>query len=153
MKFTTVFAVIVTVATAVSATLTTTQHARDMVIDTNAKRFALGLTPLSPRKISHGSPTYGAPKGKPSGVSHSCNNGPVQCCNSLENATPAVSHTFKEAFGLVLSAGVAYAMNCAPLTTLGLSHASCSSQTVCCENNSFKGLIAVGCTPINVNLI
>jgi hypothetical protein len=54
MKFTTVFAVLATLATAVSATLL-----EAAVLDTNAKRFASGLSPLAPvRRGQKGTPTY-----------------------------------------------------------------------------------------------
>jgi hypothetical protein len=54
MKFTTVFAVLATLATAVSATLS------DDTLNTNAKRFASGLrTPLPPHRRNVGTPTYG----------------------------------------------------------------------------------------------
>lgn len=54
MKFTTVFAVLATLATAVSATLS------DDLLNTNAKRLASGLTPLPPHRRGYGgSPTYG----------------------------------------------------------------------------------------------
>ncbi|KAF8204671.1 hydrophobin-251 [Pholiota molesta] len=29
---------------------------------------------------------------------------------------------------------------------------SCSAQPVCCTNDSFNGVVALGCTPININL-
>lgn len=52
MKFATVFAVLATVATAVSATFSSIPQ------DTNAKRFALGLKPLPPVRRDP-SPSYG----------------------------------------------------------------------------------------------
>ena len=54
MKFTTVFAVLATLATAVSATFS-----NPSLLDTNAKRFAAGLPPLPPARRSLGTPTYG----------------------------------------------------------------------------------------------
>jgi len=43
-------------------------------------------------------------------------------------------------------------VNCSPITGIGASGTSCSSQTVCCTGNNFNGLINVGCTPININV-
>ena len=56
MKFSTVFAVLSTLATAVSATFS-----EGSALDTNAKRFASGLlSPLPPVRRGHkGTPTYG----------------------------------------------------------------------------------------------
>ena len=56
MKFTTVFAVLATLVTAVSATFSDAS-----ALDTNAKRFAQGLKiPLPPvRRGYHGTPVYG----------------------------------------------------------------------------------------------
>jgi hypothetical protein len=54
-------------------------------------------------------------------------------------------------FGLLVAPNVGVAENCSPMG-LGLGGNSCNSQTVCCENNSFNGLIALGCTSININL-
>ena len=59
MKFSTVFAVLATLATAVSATLSVGSE-----LNTNAKRLAAGLGPLPPMRRGHdhghgGTPTYG----------------------------------------------------------------------------------------------
>jgi hypothetical protein len=61
-------------------------------------------------------------------------------------------------------------VNCDPINVIGAGGNSCSQQTVCCENNNFvrlllvplplplltaynqSGLIAIGCTPINIGL-
>lgn len=55
MKFATVFGVLATLATAVSATFSDAS-----LLDTNAKRFASGLrSPLPPVRRSLGTPVYG----------------------------------------------------------------------------------------------
>ncbi|TFK37191.1 hypothetical protein BDQ12DRAFT_608162, partial [Crucibulum laeve] len=41
---------------------------------------------------------------------------------------------------------------CSPVTVAGLAGNSCSAQTVCCSHNNFNGVVALGCTPINVGL-
>ncbi|KAF1982441.1 hypothetical protein K402DRAFT_424548 [Aulographum hederae CBS 113979] len=38
-----------------------------------------------------------------------------------------------------------------PLLSL-LNECSSNQQPVCCTGNTFTGLIAIGCTPINVNI-
>ena len=55
MRFTTVFALLTTLAIAVSATFPDAPQ-----LDTNAKRFAAGLkTPLPPQRRNLGTPVYG----------------------------------------------------------------------------------------------
>ena len=55
MRFTTVFALLTTLAIAVSATFPDA-----LQLDTNAKRFAAGLkTPLPPQRRNLGTPVYG----------------------------------------------------------------------------------------------
>ncbi|KAF8954462.1 fungal hydrophobin-domain-containing protein [Flammula alnicola] len=43
-------------------------------------------------------------------------------------------------------------LTCSPLDILGIGGNSCSQQPVCCSNNNFNGVIALGCNPINLNL-
>ncbi|EEB92853.1 hypothetical protein MPER_08575 [Moniliophthora perniciosa FA553] len=43
-------------------------------------------------------------------------------------------------------------VTCSPISILALGGNSCNAQTVCCENNNFNGIVALGCTPINVGL-
>ncbi|KAF5375691.1 hypothetical protein D9615_009389 [Tricholomella constricta] len=52
----------------------------------------------------------------------------------------------------VQGANVPIGLDCTPLSVLAVAGNSCNTQTVCCENNNFKGVVAIGCTPINVNL-
>ena len=53
MKFTTVFAVLATLATAVLAT-----SPDSSLLNTNAKRLANGMVPFPPARRSVGTPTY-----------------------------------------------------------------------------------------------
>jgi len=82
-----------------------------------------------------------------------CNVSNQQCCNSVQSSsTPEVS-TLLGLLGVVLGGVTAQVgLTCSPLTIIGVSGTSCTAQPVCCENNSFNGLIAIGCTPINLNL-
>ncbi|KAF6749982.1 fungal hydrophobin [Ephemerocybe angulata] len=82
-----------------------------------------------------------------------CNTGPIQCCNSLQAAnTPAVS-TLLGLLGIVVQPITALVgLTCSPISIIGLPGNSCSAQPVCCTNNSFNGLVAIGCTPVNINL-
>ncbi|TEB28829.1 fungal hydrophobin [Coprinellus micaceus] len=82
-----------------------------------------------------------------------CNTGPIQCCNSVQSASaPGIA-------GLLALLGVIVGpltgqvgVTCSPISIIGVPGNSCSAQPVCCTNNSFNGIIAIGCTPININL-
>ncbi|KAG9227142.1 hypothetical protein CCMSSC00406_0004319 [Pleurotus cornucopiae] len=43
-------------------------------------------------------------------------------------------------------------LQCSPVANLIGGGPKCSGQTVCCENIKFKGLVNIGCTPINIGL-
>ncbi|KAF9473249.1 hydrophobin [Pholiota conissans] len=92
-----------------------------------------------------------APSG---GISNSCNTGPVQCCNSVTSSESPVISTLLGLLGVVLGdVTTQVGLTCSPLSVVGLgSGSSCTSQPVCCENNSFNGVVAIGCSPINLNL-
>ncbi|KAF9461123.1 fungal hydrophobin-domain-containing protein [Collybia nuda] len=84
-----------------------------------------------------------------------CNTGDIQCCNSVQSATN-LSNPVALLLGLL---GVVVGditgligVTCSPLTIIGGGGSSCTAQPVCCTNNSFHGLISLGCSPININL-
>ncbi|ESK92234.1 hydrophobin [Moniliophthora roreri MCA 2997] len=82
-----------------------------------------------------------------------CNTGPVQCCNSVSSSSDPVTSLVLALLGVVVQGiNVPIGLTCNPITVIGAGANSCTAQTVCCSNNSFNGLIAVGCTPININL-
>jgi hypothetical protein len=84
-----------------------------------------------------------------------CQTGPVQCCNTVEDKDHLSPETIK-ALGLVNvlvgDIGAAVGANCNPVTVIGAGGAGCASAPVCCENNSFHGIVALGCVPVNVGL-
>ncbi|KAG7441657.1 hydrophobin-251 [Guyanagaster necrorhizus] len=63
-----------------------------------------------------------------------CASGSAQCCNSVQS--------------YVHRSGV----TCSPITGIGAGGTDCSDQPVCCTDNSYNGVVALGCTPINVGL-
>ncbi|KAF9552107.1 fungal hydrophobin [Agrocybe pediades] len=138
MKFATVTAILAASAASVVA------------YETNAQRMARGLPPNAP--VRRATPVAAARRGQPSGISGSCNTGPVQCCNSVTHANNAVANVIAKLLGIALPANVAVGLTCSPLSVIGVGGNHCNSQPVCCENNSFNGLIAIGCSPININL-
>ncbi|KAF9533701.1 hydrophobin [Crepidotus variabilis] len=89
----------------------------------------------------------------PGGINNSCNTGPVQCCNSLYKSDSSEVNVIKQLIGIDIPVDALVGANCSPLSIIGVGGgSSCQSQPVCCSNNSFKGLVAVGCSPINVNI-
>ncbi|OCH87985.1 fungal hydrophobin [Obba rivulosa] len=82
-----------------------------------------------------------------------CNSGSLQCCDSV--STPGNSSVVRRA---VRELGVRVAYNqpvgvgCSSIDPINVGGGtSCSSDPVCCEDNSF-GLIGIGCTPISIGL-
>ncbi|KAK0493630.1 hydrophobin-251 [Armillaria luteobubalina] len=81
--------------------------------------------------------------------------GTAQCCQSTENPSD-LSPSTVALLGLLgvvvgdLTADVG--LTCSPISVIGVGGTSCDSQTVCCDNNNFNGVIALGCSPINVGL-
>ncbi|KAF9481860.1 hypothetical protein BDN70DRAFT_802719, partial [Pholiota conissans] len=42
-------------------------------------------------------------------------------------------------------------LTCDSITIVGVSGTSCSGQAVCCTDNTFNGIIALGCAPVNLD--
>ncbi|KAF8914225.1 fungal hydrophobin-domain-containing protein [Gymnopilus junonius] len=82
-----------------------------------------------------------------------CNAGCIQCCQSIEQADdPATASVIKSLGIVVQDVTTIVDLTCDPITIIGAGSSSCSAQPVCCENNSFKGLIAIDCTPVDITL-
>ncbi|KAK7472099.1 hypothetical protein VKT23_000218 [Stygiomarasmius scandens] len=81
-----------------------------------------------------------------------CNTGPVQCCNSVQNAgSPGASSLLSSLGVLVQDPNVPIGINCSPISAVGIGENSCNAQPVCCDDNNFNGLVAIGCVIVNVN--
>ncbi|TFK30180.1 fungal hydrophobin [Coprinopsis marcescibilis] len=81
-----------------------------------------------------------------------CNTGNVQCCNTTMSTSNPGTAALAGILGLVGNLGANIGLNCLPINIVALGGNACSQQTVCCTGNQFNGLVAVGCTPINVGL-
>ncbi|ESK86850.1 hydrophobin [Moniliophthora roreri MCA 2997] len=82
-----------------------------------------------------------------------CNTGPVQCCNSVQSASSAPAATLLGLLSIFLSdLNVLVGITCSPISVLGVGGTGCNAQPVCCQNNSFNGVVAIGCVPVNINL-
>ncbi|KAF9462398.1 hydrophobin [Collybia nuda] len=88
------------------------------------------------------------------GDSYKCNTGDIQCCNSLQRSESTSATKLLTTLGMSLQGLTGMiGTGCSPISAVGVGGgASCSQQPVCCENNDFNGLIAIGCTPINTSL-
>jgi hypothetical protein len=86
-------------------------------------------------------------------VGSSCNTGPIQCCNSVQQASDSGVGAILGLLGIVLQdLNVLVGLNCSPITVIGGGSAGCTAHPVCCQNNDFHGLINIGCIPINISL-
>ncbi|KAJ3504005.1 hypothetical protein NLJ89_g8169 [Agrocybe chaxingu] len=82
-----------------------------------------------------------------------CNTGPVQCCNSVQQASSSPIAQLLGLLGVVAGPiDALIGLTCNPISVIGIGGNSCTSQPVCCTNNNFNGVVALGCTPINLNL-
>ncbi|KAK0184036.1 hydrophobin [Armillaria mellea] len=82
-----------------------------------------------------------------------CATGTTQCCNSLQSPTSTIAQILSGLLGVPIGSITAdIGLTCSPITVIGLGGNQCSTQTVCCNNNNFNGVVALGCTPINIGL-
>ncbi|KAG6810322.1 hypothetical protein H0H92_012411 [Tricholoma furcatifolium] len=110
------------------------------------------LPSLGGSDTSVGVPPVGM--GMQSRAEGNCSSGQETCCNSVQDAKDAdVAQILAGLLGVAAS-GITgqVGVTCTPVTVLAVDGISCNQQTVCCANNNFNGLVALGCTPINVNL-
>ncbi|KAF8204672.1 hydrophobin-315 [Pholiota molesta] len=81
-----------------------------------------------------------------------CDTGSTECCDSTSTASNPVTAALLGSLGIPIGSVTGLVgLTCSPLTVVGASGTSCSAQPVCCTNNSFNGVVALGCTPINLN--
>ncbi|KAI0350778.1 fungal hydrophobin [Trametes cingulata] len=99
-------------------------------------------TPTPPVPTAPAAPGGGAGAG-------SCSTGELQCCQSVESADSAAVAPILHALGVVLQdLNVPVGLSCSGITGVGVGGSdSCSANTVCCDDNSFGGLLAIGCLP------
>ncbi|KAI0668057.1 fungal hydrophobin-domain-containing protein [Trametes maxima] len=111
-------------------------------------KFATTFTALSALAI-----LAVATPGGSGGGSGSCDTGPVQCCQSVEAAGSAAVAPILAALGVVLQdLSIPVGLTCTAINVIGVgSGNSCSADTVCCENNSFGGIAAIGCLPVSLS--
>ncbi|KAK7470374.1 hypothetical protein VKT23_001801 [Stygiomarasmius scandens] len=82
-----------------------------------------------------------------------CNTAPVQCCNTVGKASdPAIAKELGIIGVVVQDVNALVGVTCTPISVIGVGGNSCSANPVCCENNSFNGLVALGCVPVDLSL-
>ncbi|KAK1219640.1 hypothetical protein PQX77_017630 [Marasmius sp. AFHP31] len=78
-----------------------------------------------------------------------CNTGPIQCCETVTTALDPVVGPVLKVLGIVIQdLNIPVALTCSPITILGGGNGGCNAHPVCCENNSYGGLISIGCIAI-----
>ncbi|KAF6756253.1 hydrophobin-251 [Ephemerocybe angulata] len=110
------------------------------------------ITALALASVAVAVPT-GGPILPPPIPASQCNTGPVQCCNSVQSAgDPSLAALFALLGISVTDVNAIVGLTCTPISVIALPGNSCSAQPVCCTNNTFNGVVALGCTPVNLNL-
>ncbi|EIN04965.1 fungal hydrophobin, partial [Punctularia strigosozonata HHB-11173 SS5] len=80
-----------------------------------------------------------------------CNTSSIQCCNSVQSSSSQSSDLLLGLLGIVLdTVDGLIGIGCSPISVLGLGNGGCNASPVCCENNSFGGLISIGCVVIQL---
>ncbi|KAL7284176.1 hypothetical protein ACG7TL_001458 [Trametes sanguinea] len=86
----------------------------------------------------------------------SCTTGPIQLRTVLtfldHQAGSVAGSAILGLLGIVLQdVNVLLGLNCSPITVIGVGTGNaCDAEAVCCENNSFGGLISIGCVPVSL---
>lgn len=82
-----------------------------------------------------------------------CETRDLLCCNSVQNINNPTVQTLTGLLGIVVSDTQGLVgLTCSPISVIGIGGNSCSAQPVCCKGNNFNGLIALDCTPVNLNI-
>ncbi|KAF8985270.1 fungal hydrophobin-domain-containing protein [Cyathus striatus] len=82
-----------------------------------------------------------------------CTTGNLQCCQTTGTSTSQAIAPLLSLLGVVVQDVTALiGATCSPISVIGVGGNSCTAQPVCCTDNSFNGVIALGCSPVNLNL-
>ncbi|KAG1802575.1 hydrophobin [Suillus variegatus] len=115
--------------------------------ETNAERMVRGLPPMAPARRA--TPVEGAKRTTPSGGGGQCNTGSTQCCDSVTKSgygTPL--DDLLSLMSIDVPNDTPCGQNCSPISAFGGGKgANCNQQPVCCEDNSYNGLVNIGCSP------
>ncbi|THV02156.1 fungal hydrophobin [Dendrothele bispora CBS 962.96] len=82
-----------------------------------------------------------------------CNTGKLQCCQTVQKANEKPASQILGLLGIVLQdVNIPVGLTCTPISVIGVGGQNCAAQPVCCDKNNFNGVIALGCTPVNLGL-
>ncbi|EPQ54195.1 hydrophobin, partial [Gloeophyllum trabeum ATCC 11539] len=78
-----------------------------------------------------------------------CATGNLQCCNSVQSASDPAAATLLGSLGIaVQSVTGLVGLTCSPIGVVAVgSGDACSANPVCCSDNSYGGLVSIGCVP------
>ncbi|KAH7920747.1 fungal hydrophobin [Leucogyrophana mollusca] len=90
------------------------------------------------------------------GATNECNTGSASCCDTTSEASSLTQQQIGILSGLGVAVGSLTGLvgfSCSAATIIGTS-ASCSAnqEPICCTDNTFNGVVNLGCSPVNVNL-
>ncbi|KAF8809958.1 hypothetical protein BYT27DRAFT_7063152, partial [Phlegmacium glaucopus] len=81
-----------------------------------------------------------------------CKTEQLHCCKSAQLPTAPAATTALGPLGVsATTISGLVGLTCTQITATGGSD-SCSTQPVCCTDNSFGGTVSLGCNPVNLNL-
>ncbi|RDX57006.1 fungal hydrophobin [Lentinus brumalis] len=122
--------------------------------ESNARRMARGLPPRAPRRLYRNELPSGVAAAKRASPSGSppptplCSTGAVQCCNRITTARDGTAGLILSLLGIVVKdLNLPLGITCIPLSDNDVGSGTCSTTPVCCADNSFNGIIALGCVP------
>ncbi|KAG1762816.1 fungal hydrophobin [Suillus occidentalis] len=83
-----------------------------------------------------------------------CDTGNIQCCQSTQPVDAYNNNaTMYGEIPILIDILGDVGLGCSPISVIGTGNgANCLQQPVCCSNESYSGLINIGCTPINLSL-
>ncbi|KAF9534932.1 hypothetical protein CPB83DRAFT_222394 [Crepidotus variabilis] len=82
-----------------------------------------------------------------------CNSGSVSCCNQYHASNSPTAQHFGGLLGITGQAmnDFSVAVQCNPVTGIGLSQSGCKQRTLCCDGNNISNtLFNFQCIPITV---
>ncbi|EMD35894.1 hypothetical protein CERSUDRAFT_84984 [Gelatoporia subvermispora B] len=104
------------------------------------------------------------PQGSSSGSGGQCSPAQIQCCDNVASGDSDHMRAVAKALNMNIDPNMTYGTGCAAGGMPGAGGmpnaggmvgvgggTTCTSAPMCCEDNSFGGLIGIGCAPIPVN--
>ncbi|KAJ7673474.1 hypothetical protein B0H17DRAFT_1083120, partial [Mycena rosella] len=105
----------------------------------------------SPRSLRARSPLRRFPRGLIGSPPPTCaaNTGTLQCCDSTQATSNPVVQLLLGLLGIQVP-GVLQNLLVGVTCSVQVVGGSCASQSACCVDNTFNGLVNLGCTNVNL---